>query len=162
MEEQVDHFAIERSDDGRQFTAIGTVKATGNSNIHIKYEYADSKPVINYAWYRLRTVDIDGKSQYSNAIRITNTISQATVLSVTPNPFQSTVRVQVYSDKVLPTAIRIVDMTGREMYKTNKVLSNGNNTILLNPSAAMAQGVYVLQLIAGDEVILNQRIQKGK
>jgi hypothetical protein len=162
MEEQVDHFAVERSDDGRQFTEIGTVKATGNSNTRIKYVYTDSKPVINNAWYRLRTVDIDGKSRYSNAIRIANALSAINVLSVTPNPFESTVRVQVYSDKVLPMAIRMVDITGREIYKVNKILSAGNNTIALNPSASLAKGVYVLQLIAGNEVVWSQRIQKAK
>lgn len=162
MEEQVDHFAVERSDDGRQFTDIGTVKATGNSNFRIKYAYTDNKVVNNNAWYRLRTVDLDGKSRYSNVIRIANTARTISVLSVTPNPFESAMRVQVYSDKVLPVGLRIVDITGREMYKINRVLSSGNNTILLNPSAGLAKGVYVLQLIAGNEVVYTQRVQKAK
>lgn len=162
MEENVDHFAIERSDDGRQYAEIGTVKATGNSSTPIKYGYNDTKPVAKSAWYRLRTVDIDGKSRYSNAIRIVNETRSISVLSVTPNPFQSGLRVQVNSDKVLPATIRIVDLTGREMYRSNKVLSTGNNTILVQPSTALANGIYVLQLIAGNEVILNQNIQKMK
>jgi hypothetical protein len=162
MEEQVDRFAIERSDDGRQFTEIGTVKATGNSNSRIKYAYTDNKPVSNYAWYRLRTVDIDGKSRFSNVIRIANSTRTISVLSVTPNPFESAIRVQVYSDKVLPVALRIVDITGREMYKTNSILSAGNNTVSLHPAAALAKGVYVLQLIAGNEVVFTQRMQKAK
>lgn len=162
MEEHVDHFAVERSDDGRQFTEIGIVKATGNSISHIKYAYTDNKVVINNAWYRLRTVDLDGKSRYSNVIRIANTTRTISVLSVTPNPFESAMRVQVYSHKVLPVSLRIVDITGREMYKTNRVLSAGNNTILLNPSTGLAKGVYVLQLTAGNEVVWTQRIQKGK
>ncbi|WP_207512326.1 T9SS type A sorting domain-containing protein [Longitalea luteola] len=161
MEEQVDHFAIERSDDGRQYTQIGTVKAAGNSNTAIKYAYTDNKPVINNAWYRLRSVDIDGKSRYSNVIRIASETRDISVLSVTPNPFESTVRVQVYSSKVLPAAIRIVDVAGREMYKRNNMLAAGNNTIILHP-APLAKGVYVLQLVAGHEVIWQQMMQKTK
>lgn len=162
MEEQVDHFVIERSDDGRQFDEIGTVKATGNSTSRIKYAFTDNKAVVNYAWYRLRTVDIDGKAKYSNVIRIVNTTHAISVLSVTPNPFESGVRVQIYSDKVLPVAARIIDVTGREMYRTNRILSTGNNTLLLSPATGLAQGMYILQLIAGNEVICNQRIEKSK
>ncbi|OQP67701.1 T9SS type A sorting domain-containing protein [Niastella populi] len=162
MEEHVDHFAIERSDDGRQFTEAGTVKATGNSNWRIKYAFADSKPVNGAVWYRLRTVDLDGASRYSNVIRLTNTASHVEVLSVTPNPFENVVRVQVYADKGLPTSVRLVDMTGREMYTVKSILSTGNNTISLNPSASLAKGVYVLQVIAGSEVVWSQRIQKAK
>lgn len=162
MEEHVDRFAIERSDDGRQYTEIGSVKATGNSNWRIKYAYIDNKPISNNAWYRLRTVDLDGKARYSSVIRLTNTISHVNVLSVTPNPFESFVRVQLYADKVLPAAIRLVDVIGREMYKVNSVLSAGNNTISLNPAASLAKGVYVLQVITGNEVLWSQRIQKAK
>ncbi|OQP64736.1 hypothetical protein A3860_18420 [Niastella vici] len=162
MEDQVDHFAVERSDDGRVFAEIGAVKATGTSTARNKYAYTDSKPVINYAWYRLRTVDIDGKARYSNTIRLTNTISHISVLSVTPNPFENAVRVQVYSDKVVPTATRILDLTGRELYRVNGILSTGNNNISLNPPASLANGIYVLQLIAGNEVVWTQRIQKVK
>ncbi len=97
-------------------TEAGNVKATGNSNWRIKYAFTDNKPVNGAVWYRLRTVDLDGTSRYSNVIRLVNTTSHINVLSVTPNPFESVVRVQVYSDKVLPTSIRLVDITGREMY----------------------------------------------
>jgi hypothetical protein len=48
------------------------------------------------------------------------------------------------------------------MYKVKSVLSTGNNTISLNPSASLAKGVYVLQVKAGNEVEYSQRIQKAK
>jgi hypothetical protein len=162
MEENVDHFAIERSDDGRQFTEIGTVKAAGNSVMPLKYGFNDPRSIANMAWYRLRTVDIDGKARYSNVIRLVNGIHSVTVLSVTPNPFISGLRLQVNSDKVLPSTIRIVDLTGREMYRSNNVLSVGNNTIPVQPATSLANGIYVLQLVAGTEVIYNQRIEKLK
>jgi len=162
MEDDVDHFAVERSDDGRVFAEIGAVKAAGNSTTQNKYVFTDSKPVINNAWYRLRTVDMDGKARYSNTIRLTNTISHISVLSVTPNPFENAVRVQVYADKVVPTATRILDLTGRELYRVNGILSTGNNNIILNPPGSLANGIYVLQLIAGNEVVWTQRIQKVK
>ncbi|OQP48487.1 hypothetical protein A4D02_07180 [Niastella koreensis] len=161
-EDQVDRFVVERSDDGRLFTEIGTVKATGNSNFRIKYNYTDSRAVAKYAWYRLRMVDIDGKIKYTSVIRLVNNTRNISVLSVTPNPFENTLRVQVNSDKVSPATVRIVDLTGREMYRLNSVLMAGNNNIPVHPSTALASGVYVLQLIVDNEVILNQKVQKVK
>jgi hypothetical protein len=160
MEEMVDYFAIERSDDGRQFTQIGTVKANGNSITRLKYTFTDNQPVLSTAWYRLRTVDVDLKSKYSNVIRLTNTSRAITVLSVMPNPFETTIQMQVYSDKSLAATIRISDITGREMYKSNKLLAAGNNNLSLYPPATLSKGVYVLQLMNGNEVIWKQKIQK--
>jgi hypothetical protein len=161
-EENVDYFAVERSNDGRQFTQIGTVKATGNSVSAIKYTYNDNTPLNGTAWYRLRTVDNDLKAEYSNVIRLTNTANSLLVLSVTPNPFESNMRMQVYSAKTVPAAIRITDINGRELYKTNKVFSPGNNTISLSPPASLATGMYILQVINGREVIWKQKVQKVK
>lgn len=161
-EENVDYFAVERSNDGRQFIQIGTVKATGNSVNALKYAYNDNTPLNGTAWYRLRTVDNDLKAEYSNVIRLTNSTQSVLVLSVTPNPFESNMRMQVYSAKAMPVAIRITDINGRGLYKTNKVFSTGNNTISLNPPASLATGMYILQVISGSEVIWKQKVQKVK
>ena len=161
-EENVDYFAVERSNDGRQFTQIGTVKATGNSVSAIKYAYNDNTPLNGTAWYRLRTVDKDLRGEYSNVIRLTNTNQSVLVLSVTPNPFESNMRMQVYSAKTMPAAIRITDINGRELYKINKVFLTGNNNIPLNPPASLATGMYILQVISGREVIWKQKVQKVK
>ena len=133
-----------------------------SSRWRIEYAYIDNKYISKNAWYRLRMVDLDGKARYSNVIRLTNTTSHVNVLSVTPNPFESFVRVQVYADRMLPATLRLVDVTGREMYKVNNILSAGNNTITFNPSASLAKGIYVLQIITGNEVLWSQRIQKAK
>jgi hypothetical protein len=161
-EDNVNYFAVERSDDGRQFTQIGTVKATGNSTAPVKYALTDKTAVMGSAWYRLRTVDIDGKSEYSNVIRIINNTRTINILSVSPNPFETNIRMQVYTDKSFPAAIRITDIMGREMYRAMKVIAAGNNNISLNLPVSLAKGMYILQLISNNEVIWKQRIEKIK
>jgi hypothetical protein len=155
-------FAVERSDDGRQFTQIGTVKATGNSTLPVNYAYTDKVPVNGSAWYRLKTVDIDGKSEYSNVIRIINNNRNVNVLSVMPNPFESNVRMQVYADKSFPAIVRVADLTGREMYRTSTIITAGNNNITLNLPLSLSKGMYLLQLISNNEVIWKQKIEKIK
>jgi len=58
------------------------------------------------------------------------------------------------------------DITESEVpYKTvppSYLEPTGNNNISLNPPGSLANGIYVLQLIAGNEVVFTQRIQKVK
>jgi hypothetical protein len=59
-------FVIERSADGNNFVAIGTVRAAGNSNISKSYRYEDAAPLKGNNYYRLQQTDADGKSAYSD------------------------------------------------------------------------------------------------
>ena len=65
MEQNSQSFIIERSADGKNFTAIGSVRAAGNSNSRKAYSYDDAAPLKGNNYYRLKQVDLDGKSAYS-------------------------------------------------------------------------------------------------
>jgi hypothetical protein len=58
------HFVIERSDDGKSFYSIGRVNGR-NSGVSESYQQTDNKPVQNIAYYRLRSIDLDGKESLS-------------------------------------------------------------------------------------------------
>jgi hypothetical protein len=58
------HFVVERSDDGTSFYSIGHVSGS-NSGKTESYQLIDNKPVQNIAYYRLRSVDLDGKQSLS-------------------------------------------------------------------------------------------------
>jgi len=58
-------FVIERSSDGKNYTAIGSVEAAGNSQTLLNYAYTDPQPMPNSNFYRLKQVDQDGKFDYS-------------------------------------------------------------------------------------------------
>jgi hypothetical protein len=59
-------FVIERSAAGNEFMAIGTVRAAGNSNVSKSYRYEDAAPLKGNNYYRLKQVDMDGRSAYSD------------------------------------------------------------------------------------------------
>jgi hypothetical protein len=63
-----DHFIVERSSEGHTFNSIGKVMAHGNSASINKYGFADynALPIVNY--YKLRSVDYDGVSKYSDVV----------------------------------------------------------------------------------------------
>lgn len=61
-------FAVERSVDGINFSEIGTVKGSGNSNHQINYEFTDPTPQKTLSYYRLKQTDYDQSMSYSNII----------------------------------------------------------------------------------------------
>jgi hypothetical protein len=64
-------FDIEISNDGINFTHLATVPSQGNSSTEQHYEYLHVKPKAGTNWYRLKQIDIDGKSKYSQIVSVT-------------------------------------------------------------------------------------------
>ncbi|MCE6988589.1 hypothetical protein [Dyadobacter sp. CY323] len=61
-------FVIERSPDLKQFHAIGTVDASGETAGRTWYEYDDQNPIAGVSYYRLRMTDRDGSFALSKVI----------------------------------------------------------------------------------------------
>ncbi|MET0242492.1 MAG: T9SS type A sorting domain-containing protein [Flavitalea sp.] len=77
-------FSIEKSIDGSNWSVVGKVKAAGNSAVAVKYNYTDINSS-SVAHYRLKMVDLDNKSTYSDVRSIRSTTAAASV-KVYPNP----------------------------------------------------------------------------
>lgn len=81
-------FDVERSIDGKNFSKIGFVSTQaneGNSSEKLSYTFTDSKPFNGENHYRLKQIDIDGKSSYSKTSRVTFG-GGTTSVQVYPNP----------------------------------------------------------------------------
>jgi hypothetical protein len=84
MEENNDHFEIERSTNGTGFDKIVSVKAVGNSSTLQSYSAVDNKPENGLNFYRLKQVDLDGRFTYSTVKSIRFGAGASPV--VYPNP----------------------------------------------------------------------------
>ena len=65
-------FQIEHSPDGENFLSIGTVDAEINPKAKNSYSFTDVFPYTAITYYRLKQVDLNGSSQYSETIAIHN------------------------------------------------------------------------------------------
>ncbi len=83
---QTAQFIIERSPDGRTFAAVGYVPAQTNI---LSYSYEDKNPAEGKNFYRLKSVDKDGHTQYSNIVLADRRRILRPALSVYPNPATS-------------------------------------------------------------------------
>ena len=86
MEQNNDFFTVERSADGIQYTAIGTVKGNGTTSSVSVYNFTDAQPLSGTAHYRIKQTDLDRKYAYSDVIRVNPGAVALKGLRLYPNP----------------------------------------------------------------------------
>jgi plastocyanin len=143
-----DRFEIERSEDAINFSKKGSVAGKGNSNVKNDYQFTD---ILNTAgkvvYYRLKTVDIDGKENYSKIISLRLNGKPAAGFSVYPNPFVSDLKVNINSEKEKEITIRITSAAGQEVLSRRAVLQPGDNIIVLSELTKLKPGTHLLEII---------------
>jgi len=138
------YFDVERSYDGIIFSKVGTVNAAGNSNITQYYSFTD--PVVQeHNYYRLKQVDRDGKFEYSKVILIEN--NNTGNVRIINNPFADVLDIEFGKLQSGKTDIRLLDVTGKEIYHTVNDLS-GQSRLRVNLAGRnISAGIYLLQVI---------------
>jgi hypothetical protein len=133
-------YVIERSADGKTFTSVGTIKASGNSAQEIKYNFVDQLPAAGAYFYRLKLVDIDGSAEYSKVVYVNSKKGAGLVTKIFPNPFASEVQlIGATSADLIPANIKVFNMSGQQIgYHIV-----GANAISIDPAAP--KGVYLLR-----------------
>lgn len=116
-----DYFQVEKSIDGINFEKVFTQKAAGNSNMALDYQGFDYEPFKGISYYRLKTVDLDGKYVYSNVVAVN--FQSAFAISVYPNPTKDHLNVQL-SENSNEIHISIFDLTGRLVFEDHKQYTN--------------------------------------
>jgi hypothetical protein len=79
-----DYFSIEKSSNGIDFSELEQVKGHGTTNERKDYKLVDNLPLIGRNYYRLKSVDFDGYTEYFNVVLV-NFSGEKTV-SIFPNP----------------------------------------------------------------------------
>jgi len=146
-EQNVSEFKIERSADGRNYSSIGSVTAAGNSASKKDYSFTDADPKpVNI--YRIKTVDVDGKIQYSKTIMIRFNGSGA-ALTAFPNPVKDVLQLQTSMKGNLE--VQVYNATGhlvnQSMYKN--AASAFSFSLDLN---RLNTGLYVVMVSNGTEM----------
>jgi hypothetical protein len=132
-------FIIERSINGSQYEAIGSVPATGNTTMTTKYTFTDKQMATGINYYRIKTVDKDGKYTYSH-IRTLSYPDKDLTITLQPNP---TIKGTVYvNTSVNCSRIEVRDAIGR-LIKTVNV----NGTYIPVDVRALNKGMYFITVV---------------
>lgn len=152
-------FAVERNINGswQQVTFIPSQAASGNSNSVLGYQYTDQNPLKGITQYRIRQVDKDGSSSYSE-IRTVRGEGQPGNTIIYPNP-SSNGKVNISFGQTPGTRdVSLTDMAGRITKQWNSI--SADNIEINN----LAPGIYSLRVIlretgeqAAYKIIVNNR-----
>jgi Secretion system C-terminal sorting domain len=139
-------FQIEQSKDGVQFSSIGFVASkanNGNSQLSIPYEFIiPSSNITGGNLFRLKQIDKDGKSQYSNIINVAN---KGGSIIINGNPVNDVLQLTVSNNQTQKATIKITDQAGRVLIKNTITLSNGN-TFLSQNLTGLSKGIYYITI----------------
>jgi hypothetical protein len=133
-----DYFEIQRAGADKQFMPIGRVQSIGNSTTAHSYDFIDEYPLTGSNYYRLRQVDIDGKSDYSS-IEIVVFDKGISDWKVWPNPARDEVYVDLSAIPAGHYTIFIRSMDGQIM---NSVETTPHQSHLKMEIANIPPGLY--------------------
>jgi hypothetical protein len=144
------YFGIERSLDGANFQEVGRVSAAKASNAETRYDWKDetSSNISNRdsILYRLKMVDQDGRSTYSQiiAIKILR-IVKAVDIEVAPNPAKSgEIQVWLSGKETAPAKLTLLNQSGNILTEKEVTLT-GKPVKLIPPD--LPSGMYILKAV---------------
>ena len=140
-------FEVERSFDGRSFTAISTLNAAGTSNAKLEYSFLDRGALLaaKTIYYRLKQVDADGNYKYSNVISI-KAAEPAFSVKVYPTVLKSTERatLEIRSTEARRVQVSFVSADGKSLSGSSFEVMAGTTQISLPLPASMVGHVYLI------------------
>ena len=157
MESGVDHFEIQRSDDGLNFQDIDSVESkmqiTTNS-YQLQYNYSDEHPLAGISYYRIEVIGKNGNTTQSTIIDINNNSVEGT--RIYPTITQNNM-VFVESNKNLRAVkMEFYDLSGRKISETYWETLNSRQSAEISKSGMLPAGTYVARITAGGEPVKSQ------
>lgn len=147
QENTLSHFELERSTDGTNFSRVAFVWPRGGTgqNSYMYNDYDERRLAAqgqNHLQYRLKSLDLNGNSTWSNIV----SINLATTSSVTliGTAFESSLKIRVISDISQTVTLQLYDMSGKLLLNKNIPVTIGTNEINLDHLSGLARGLYLL------------------
>jgi hypothetical protein len=156
------HFEIQRSFDGKNFQTVAIAMSIDGSGTKA-YKLTDNIPAgsPSKVYYRIKQVDLDEKYSISNIITINLTESNNLFVKLAPNPVENEFSITLENNSSPVSAIRIVDMNGREVFRKNLAGVNTNmHRFDARQTNMQKPGLYIAELLFNDGSRSTQKIIK--
>lgn len=152
-EHNVSHFVVERSDNGIDFYAIGKVPARNSGRLE-SYILQDDKPLVNTAYYRIKSVDNDASFTISQVVRVAETANGNSLL--VNNPVYDKIALTAKGELTGEFDYSIYDMNGKPVQR-GKVNLKTNTSVIIPVSASIPSGTYTIQLYK-QSILISKKI----
>lgn len=82
-------------------------------------------------------------------------------VNIFPNPFSKNIYIAFYSRDIQDIKIELVNLNGSVVVEKNIFRYIGYNTIVLDNTYNLTEGIYLLRLISGEKVVVKKVIKKN-
>jgi hypothetical protein len=117
------------------------VKASGNSDVANSYQFTDGQPGSGDNYYRLRTIDLDTRSELSKILRIN--FAEAYTITITPNPASTFIDV-IVTNRTEKLNLQIADVNGK-ILRQQAITSDDTKVNI----SGFSKGFYVVKISGG-------------
>lgn len=158
------HFEVERSFDGSNFTTVAMVLDGFENGSRKSYQFKDNAAELqtkSVVYYRLKQVDNDGKYSYTNTLVVRLKAKDGVVMQTSPNPFTENISIRFTASENGAAQINIVNTNGQQVLSKQSDITKGYVNIQVNGLSKLAPGMYVATLSINGVVTATQKIIKN-
>jgi len=145
-------FEVERSTTGKagSYTTVLTKEAAGTTTVKTKYEAIDTRPVAGLSFYRLKQIDLDGKSTTTAPVAVMTTLGD---VSLFPNPTQGDATILVPQGSTEGLSVRITDLAGRTV-QSGQLNAEGKLS-----TSNLKSGTYIVTIGEGAQAVTRKLVK---
>ncbi len=152
-------FEIQRSGDGQHFIPIASLTAD-QVRCSQPFDNMDAKPLSGLNYYRIKIIDPNDKSYFSNTISFMLKTKGFEILNISPNPVaKENAVLKINTGEKLQVNISISDFSGRIILTQAAQLLPGINQVTLN-TQSLARGAYQVTTYSPGETPKTARLIK--
>lgn len=154
-------FEVERCADAKAFYTIAFVKGNGTTTEKSVYTFSDNNLSNGNYYYRLKQIDFDGTSKYSNIVQVNvNTVPSVFSLGQNyPNPFNPETAIEFTVDKSGFTTLKVFNSLGQEVASLfNGQAAPGQSYKIDFNASRLSSGIYFYQLQQGSNIQTHKMI----
>ncbi|MBE0642538.1 MAG: T9SS type A sorting domain-containing protein [Bacteroidetes bacterium] len=138
-------FEIERSTNGDDWSMLGFVEGHGTSFVPRQYSFRDETLDRSSLelYYRLKQVDRDGTTEYSNVLRVALTAPSSVNLTAYPQPFAGNLNLDITSGTSEQITITLYNSAMQKVATLYEGVADGSMTMTI-PTMDLRDGSYFL------------------
>jgi Secretion system C-terminal sorting domain len=141
----IKEYEIEKSADGNNFSNVATVQA--NSNATTSYSWTDVNPVAGYNYYRVKSVAINGKTSYTQIVKVQADGALNRDITVFPNPIvNGTINLQLTNQPEGVYHVRVINQLGQAVLYKQVIHNEGSSSEAIQLDSNLAHGVYQVEV----------------
>jgi Secretion system C-terminal sorting domain len=149
-EKDVANYAVERSSNGTDFSAISQQLPTSNQNDKVDYSAFDANPAQGMNYYRIKATETTGKIVYSKILSVSmGSTSQS--LRLYPNPVKGNqVTISLSNVKRGQYTLRVINTAGQDIFRQSINNQSSSLTQTLDLPSTIKAGVYNMVITGTD------------